>query len=306
MGWLMLTFAAGSDEMRGAGKRLVNQAMNSGLFAKALLITDEDLFDFNEDGEKLKLFITNNERGYGLFAWKSYILNLAMQGYFGKYDGVFYADAGCELLWNKKSLNYFKGLMEQTKASGILTFTTPIPELFVTKKDVLALLDNQDHVYSPQIEATVIFVNPHSDSAIEIVRKWWALSSFDDFKYLADPTGVLEIDDFIDHRHDQSVLSILLKNYGIVALPESTPRYSRKNISLLHYLVFTPWPIWAIRNRTSVTKLRHWQTNSLISALLNPFYQHRLLIFRIRKFIIHLKFAAVYRCRKINLCKIKV
>ena len=171
---------------------------------------------------------------------------------------------------------------------------------------VLALLDNQELIYSPKIEATVIFANPNSETAVELVGKWWELSSQDDFKYLLDPNPGSEMEKFVEHRWDQSILSVLLKNYGLVSLPESTPRYVNKSISLLHYFVFTPWPIWAIRNRTSVTKLRHWQTNSLISALLNPFYQHRLLIFRIRKFIIHLKFATVYRCRKMNLRKLKV
>jgi hypothetical protein len=300
MDWLMLSFAAGSEEMHGAGKRLIAQAKDSGLFAKSLLITEDSLFKFNEDGSKLKSFIDSNQRGYGLFAWKSYIFNLAMQGAFGKYDGIFYADAGCELLWNKRSLKYFKELMDLTSVAGILTFSTPIPEYVYTKKDALDLLNNPEHIYSPQIEATVIFASPHSDCALELVGRWWDISSIDNFKYLVDSEDEQEMDEFIDHRHDQSILSILLKNYGVISLPESTPRYSKKNISLLHYLVFTPWPIWAIRNRTSVTRLRRWQNNGVISLILTPLFQNRLRIFKVYRFVVHVKFAVIHRLRKIS------
>jgi hypothetical protein len=297
----MITFAAGSREMHGAGKRLVEQANNSGLFSNSLLITEEDLFELNEDGSKLKSFITSNHKGYGLFAWKSYILNCAMQGYFGDYEGVFYADAGCELLWNKKSLKYFKELMKQTKASGILTFGTPHPEINYTKKDVLDLLDNTEHIYSPQIEATVIFADPCSDSAVELVRKWWELSSVDDFKYLVDPKRGGQMVEFIEHRWDQSILSVLLKNAGYSTLSESTPRYSAnlKHISYLHYLVFTPWPIWPIRNRTSVTQLKSWQRFGWLSLILDPLYQKRLFVFKSYRCLTHLRFALRHRFERV-------
>jgi hypothetical protein len=286
--------------MHGAGKRLVNQAKSSGLFTKTLLITEEDLLNLNEDGLKLKLFADIYPRGFGLFSWKSYILNLAMQGFFGKFDGIFYADAGCELLWNKKSIVYFKDLMDKAEALGILTFTTPIPELFYTKKDVLALLDNPDHVYSPQIEATVIFAIPHSNSAVELIAKWWEYSSLDEFKYLLNPNPEGERKEFIEHRWDQSILSVLLKNAGYETHPESTPRYSSnsKHISYLHYLVFTPWPIWSIRNRTGSTKLKLWQKSGWLSLALDPMYSNRFFVFRFYKYLIHIRFAVFRRLQR--------
>ena len=295
----MLTFAAGSGDMHGAGKRLVNQAKSSGLFTKTLLITEEDLLNLNEDGLKLKLFADIYPRGFGLFSWKSYILNLAMQGEFGEFDGVFYADAGCELLWNKKSLENFVNLMEKTKVAGILAFSTLSPEYQYTKKEVLGMLRNSADIYSPQIEATVIFANPNDHKAGDLIGSWWSLSSQDGFRYLVDPDPALELDGFIDHRHDQSILSILLKNNGIASLPESTPRYTKKNIALLHYIVFTPWPIWAIRNRTSSTRLRSWQTVTFLSILLNPLHQNRLFVFKVYKYIVHFKFAIIYRLKRI-------
>lgn len=297
----MITFAAGSLEMHGAGKRLVEQAENSGLFSNALLITEENLFELNEDGSKLKAFVDCHQKGYGLFAWKSYVLNCAMQGYFGDYDGVFYADAGCELLWNEKSLKYFKGLMEQTIKAGMLTFSTPYPEFNYTKKDVLDLLDNPEHIFSPHIEATVIFANPRSDSAVELVRQWWELSSVDDFKYLLDPDREGQMEQFIEHRWDQSILSVLIKNAGFPSLPESTPRYSvnLKDISYLHYLVFTPWPIWPIRNRTSVTHLKSWQSLGWLSLILDPLYQKRLCVFKFFRYLIHIRFALRNRFRRV-------
>jgi hypothetical protein len=293
----MMTFAAGSKEMQGAGKRLTEQANKSGLFANSLLITEDNLFDLDADGSKLKYFVSRHQKGYGLFAWKSYIINLAMQGYFGEYEGVFYADAGCELLWNKKSLKYFEDLMRQTKEFGIVAFRTPLPEFFYTKKDVLALLNNPEHIYTPQIEATVIFADPCSHSAVKLVKDWWELSAVDDFKYLVDPDRDSEMVEFVEHRWDQSILSVLLKNSGYRTLADSTPRYtgSLKHISYLHYLVFTPWPIWAIRNRSAVTRLGSWQNLAWLSLILDPLYQKRLNLFKVHKYLIHVMFALRHR-----------
>ena len=245
-------------------------------------------------------FVESNPRGHGLWAWKSLILSKAVNGYFGSFDGVFYSDAGTELLINYTSKKKLIDLMENAEKIGIVTFSTNAIEKHFSKKLALDLLADQAEKYSVQREATSIFVSTNDNSARNIVDKWQKLCFQDNFALLLDPVQRFEKHPFIDHRHDQSVLSILLKNARIPSLEPVNPRSPGNTNSFLERLIFTPWPLWQIRNRSGSTLLSNWQNISVISILCVPFFNYRIHIFKGRRFFYKIRYWVLKQSSKLR------
>ncbi len=69
-----LTFGGGGDEFRAAAYRLARQAQASGFFTKTTVVTDLDLLKDEEFQTRHSDFVARNQRGFGYWLWKPYIL----------------------------------------------------------------------------------------------------------------------------------------------------------------------------------------------------------------------------------------
>lgn len=154
-------------------------------------------------------------RGFGYFWWKPFIIRKALEATMpdgvvfysdcGRYDGGFRLGRGVGQLLSAYRKTGFAGVeVPQFGASRMWT-----------RKECFDGLDGVggDSGEMPQIQATFsLWIN--NPETLAFVRKWELACRVP--SYICDPTGdelLQQHSQFIAHRHDQSILSILVRKY---------------------------------------------------------------------------------------------
>ena len=265
----LITFSDGSFGLRAAGKRLVMQADKTGWFSYP-----SEHWTLDTLREKCPEFIFKHEefmkshpRGLGLFIWKSALLVYQIEQL---KDGemVLLLDAGCQLNLTKESTKRFGEYLDLCKLNEMLAMQIPtntfgyenLSDAAWTKKSVLDLLDPFS-IYrkTNQIQAGIIFA-AKSEKSLRIARRWLSLCQESEYRFLVDPARTEpQAPEFIQHRREQSILSLLLKSEEIMPLLDETYFYPRWSDGA-HF------PIWAMRNRSGGDAFR--RNSSDLSKLL--------------------------------------
>lgn len=209
-----ITFGAGSDNYYEAGERLKKQAEDINLFDKIIFYTDENLKADEEFWNKHHDFIEKNKRGYGYWIWKPYIIRKTMNE-MNDGDILLYLDCGCEIDSNKK--DEMTDLFEIVKKDHI--FGSFVDVMWIEKQfnkmDLLLKLDMLDDKYlnskQRQGGAVLYFIN---DKIRNFVNEWYNLAV--EYTNIDDsPSHASNFECFVEHRHDQSLFSLLTKKYNI-------------------------------------------------------------------------------------------
>ncbi len=204
-----------SDDYIAAIKRLGEQAESLDLFDKIILYTDTHLKNDQLFWDKHGKFISNNKRGYGYWIWKPYIIGKTMAA-MEHGDILTYIDAGCEIDINKKNIlnNHF----EHANRDYIVGSLTDHCEKNYNKMDLVLRMDMREHYkyhnwsYRQRQSGLLMFLV--NDDTKKIVREWYEIAC--DYHMLDDTPSVNEnIHSFNEHRHDQSIFSLLVKKYDI-------------------------------------------------------------------------------------------
>nr|VFJ63128.1 MAG: hypothetical protein BECKFW1821A_GA0114235_11423 [Candidatus Kentron sp. FW] len=163
-------------------------------------------------------------RGAGYWIWKPCIIAEVL-GEMSDGDYLVYADARCEI--NGGGLARFEEYIQLLDSSeyGCLSFRMEhLPERCWTKRDVF------DHFHvgidseianSGQLIGTVILLKK-CRYAVMLIDKWLSTLYdepvlFTDHCYSENHHG-----EFVAHRHDQSIFSIIRKLHGSVVIPDET------------------------------------------------------------------------------------
>jgi hypothetical protein len=216
-----------------------------GIFTHVLAYTENDL-----DAafvERHGAFMTAS-RGYGYYIWKPQVILQAMArtpvGGF-----VVYADAGCSL--HKKGvprlLQYVDAAANSTK--GVMGFYLTHKDKEFTKMDTALAVMNSDNnqdilkaLDDPQrVGGINVYHNTHEAAAF--VQEWLNLCLKDNYRYVSDaPSRALNLPSFREHRHDQSIFSMLTKKYadGVTMISDETWHPDWDSFD---------WPIHAERRR---------------------------------------------------------
>jgi len=188
-------------------KRLARQATLLNAFQKINLYTSADL---NSDDFPHKEFIDKNPRGYGYWLWKPYFIK---KNFDSMNDGdiLLYLDSGCEIDFREKS--DFTQLLEIVKRDKILGTYTCLEKEY-NKMDLLIKLDVNAEMYinnsQHQAGAIMFFI---CNETRKIVNEWYALCC--DYHLIDDSPSI--VDNYLcfkEHRHDQSIFSLLTKKYN--------------------------------------------------------------------------------------------
>lgn len=162
---------------------------------------------------KKNQFILLRPRGAGYWIWKPFIIletfNSLQEG-----DTVMYSDAGLSVIDN---LNPLYEMTQKTSDNEIMLFQVPGGHLVRTwtKRDAYVLTDcDEERYYNHPILNGALSLWVKGDKAINFLTAWQ--------RYLRDPRivtddpnmcGRADISGFKEHRHDQSVLSLMgIKN----------------------------------------------------------------------------------------------
>lgn len=162
-------------------------------------------YDIPETFEWLNSDILSQKRGCGFWLWKPWCIAHQMKDCKDG-DILIYADAGVEFI---APISHIIDRMDQ----DMFLFTNTHPNHHWTKRFTLDTMmpgwshDRDANTQWPQVQASVIFIKVNQNTR-DFIKKWllWCQMPgiIDDS---ASPGG--ELSYFQDHRHDQSVLSIL-------------------------------------------------------------------------------------------------
>jgi hypothetical protein len=162
-------------------------------------------------------FISNNQRGYGYWIWKPQVIKQVLEGV-PENSVIVYCDAGCSI----KNKDEILKLVSQIDDKGILAFKWD--------EDIESSWSKMDTINNvfppgsedPQIIATAIIVKKCKFSE-KFVHEW--LSYCEDY-HLVDDSQSLEknTENFKEHRHDQSIFSLLCKKYRVKTIPNTVDR----------------------------------------------------------------------------------
>ena len=192
-----------------AGNRIKHEAQQTGLFNTIKVFTPSDLD--SEFIEKNR-YLLSQERGGGYWCWKPHIVLKTMQS-IPENEWILYADAGCTLVQERKT-QLFEHIDEMEKENKLITaYQMSHLEKDWTKGDMFnyfGLIDNKNISNSGQYVGGVFLVKNHRKTRnmfgkmIEIIEG--------NSHLIDDSPSIIQNDDsFKEHRHDQSLFSIMRK-----------------------------------------------------------------------------------------------
>lgn len=201
----------------------------------------DDVIEFGPDDLDEHFLRKNNHilkhsRGGGYWMWKPYIVLKTLEKV-NEGDLIFYCDSGVVFI---KSIDPLCAILQESN-KDILTFQLPLIEKQWTKRDAFVLLncDTPEFTDTPQVLGGYFLVKKNNKS-VEFFKKF--LSFAEDERILTDISnklGKTNYLEFIDHRHDQSLLSLLSKNSDDVLIysdPSDYGVFPKKYLHRKEYL----------------------------------------------------------------------
>jgi hypothetical protein len=216
---ILTTFAGYSYTLKLSQLRLIEQAKKH--------FNGCATFDENSP-QIVQLFhqykeISQYRRGAGFWMWKPFIILKTFES-LDNGDFVFYMDSGTDIIDDLTPL--FK-LCE--KNNGFLFFENrsgnPTGNIWTndlwTKKDcfILTDCDSEKFYKASQVDGAYILLQKN-DTTVLFLQEYFKYCT--DRRIITDEPNTLgeNLPQFIDHRHDQSILSLLVKKYNFNLYPQ--------------------------------------------------------------------------------------
>ena len=136
--------------------------------------------------------------------------------------------------------------MKQALANGVAAFTLNTTDEEYSKSKLLSLPEfEQVDPKTPQFQATWFLLG--GEKGRLIAQKWFDISMLDVSYLDYSNSGVGESANFIEHRFDQSIFSLVLKSFGVDSIKNFIPADGR---SIKSQIRGFSHPIWSSRNRS--------------------------------------------------------
>jgi len=203
----------------GSLKLLEREANESRYFDDVAVYTQDNL----PASPPQKHFMQTRSRGYGYWIWKTLVLRDIMEKA-APDDVIIYADAGCGISTTPAARARFAEWIHdvRTHPSHRLSFQMVHMEETWTKGDLFEFMGCNEARYrktGQHLAGIQAYLNTPENS--NLLREHLRIASADDFHYLADePSRLPNAPTFRDHRHDQSILSLLFKRDGSACRPD--------------------------------------------------------------------------------------
>lgn len=257
-----------------SAQRLTDEALHTQLFDKTHIFSPEELPDSIR-----KHPLMQYRRGGGYWFWKPYVILTALQE-MNDGDILVYADAGCSIRPSEEWNTFFNIL----KKKSVLAFKLGFRNKFYTKRSALNYITREEKYWSEyqQIAGGILLIRKTAES-MQCISTW--LQLMDTHPELVTDVSEDERKDeapyFIEHRHDQCILSTSLFRYRhIVALrwenfeylnpyepqafiasriSDANPQNHRPKISRFKYLKrkYIGRPLFSMRQQYWEWKSRH-------------------------------------------------
>lgn len=203
---LFVTFGDGSIKWRLAAKRLSLEAKLSRKFAQVVEYNLKDLFLSQSDRSFINKYKYN--KGCGFWLWKPNVILQCIKEY-PDIDYIWYADAGSEINPRKDSLKSFYTLTDNLRAFEGRFFVSRFKEHEYSKTELLDHFQSKYELYVNKFENQIVGTSfiMSKTLAETLCSDWLELMRYNQYQLLKDANNPLE-----KHRHDQSILSLVVKN----------------------------------------------------------------------------------------------
>ena len=201
----------------GSHARYIEQARTLIESARQLQIFDTLKLFTGDDLKKTsfwkihKNFVERNRRGYGYWLWKPYLIKEYMKD-LKDGDILLYLDSDCKININER--DYLLECIENVKTEHIVG-TRLLTEDNWTKMDLILKLEMNDSKYlqTPIRQAGLVLYHV-CDKTRNLVDDWYNIGC--NYNMIDDsPSKIKNLSCFKEHRHDQSIFSLLTKKYNL-------------------------------------------------------------------------------------------
>jgi hypothetical protein len=218
---VFFTFGSDNDYERKHiyhANNLAEQVKQFNIFDEINVYTGIDIQNDKSFWEQHGEFIKNNRRGYGYWVWKPYLIKKKMEQ-LNDGDILLYLDSQCRINLDEKQ--YLLDYLEIVKKNKIL-FTpwkdVPAYEYCFNKMDLVHKLDMQNHellnTYQNQSCIILIYVCKETRDLIDLIYYY----ACEDYHNIDDTPSIIPNHiKYWEHRHDQSLFSLLTKKHNYSA-----------------------------------------------------------------------------------------
>jgi hypothetical protein len=200
--------ALGCNRFQQAAWRIANEARRLGIFETVTVY--DHLPEAWKEGRDV------NTRGAGYWFWKPKLIREVMETKAAEGDIVVYCDTGCKLYQSSEWKSLLSTFQENPQLNCLAPILTEFKERLWCKADLFAHfgLDlASKEATDPHLSASFSFWRK-SEATFELIRQWQLL--LDNLHLVDDsPSKLPNHPDFREHRHDQAILSLLLKTSKI-------------------------------------------------------------------------------------------
>jgi len=231
----LITFA--DSKYKYTAKKLINQANKKNIFDSSRIYFKKDLsLKFVNNFRS----IINRSIGSGYFIWKPYVISEELKK-IDEGDVLLYLDAGCTFNYFgiKRFYEYLEILKESN--SGIISFVLKQPECFNTNRACFKYFGKiPESDKTGQLVGGVLLMQKTKVLLNQV--NLWINTLYDNPLLFTDDLTANEIKGFSRHRHDQSIFSLIRKQFDPCLIKDET-YFQEFNIgNSLNY------PFWATRN----------------------------------------------------------
>jgi hypothetical protein len=230
----------GNNKYNNQKKRILNESTNSGWFDAIYIYSPEDL---NEGFKKEFDDILKKSRGAGYWIWKFDIIKQQLTK-LSYNDILIYIDAGCSINTNGKTrFNEYIDILNKSNESIISFQCKRAIEKKYTNKELFHHFNmniNDVNGNSGQFVGGILIMK-NTEKIMKIIDECINVLRTDSLMVTDHYNKQGQCSDFIDNRHDQSILSLVRKKHGSIVIADETWFESFGNNESLKC------PFWATR-----------------------------------------------------------
>jgi hypothetical protein len=188
-------------------------------------------------------FILKQPKGFGCFLWKPFIIGNVLES-LKENDILVYADAGCHL--NNKGIPRFDEYIKILERVSLLGFELAHENHLYTKRKCFEVLDPALRFFNEKMIAAGVLLIKKNQSSVDFVQRWKEYSF--NYDLIGDYSDESNHDTFLNHRHDQSILSLLVRDCSHIKLIKDETWHKNFYRHGRHY------PLLAVRGCSKVIK----------------------------------------------------
>ena len=168
-------------------------------------------------------FMNTNKKGFGYYVWKSIVVLNALHT-MNDGDLLVWLDSGMHIkpgCGTRVLQDYYKRLIDSKES--VMAFRIKYMEDAWTKRDLKEYIGELPANTTPNQFCTGVIIFQKSTKSMHLVSEWVRISQLQNGHMIDDSTSTSgpEMDCFNQHRHDQSIFSLLAKKYGCLVCDDN-------------------------------------------------------------------------------------